>query len=544
MPKITIDNTAYEVPDGKTVLQVCLENDINVPYFCYHPKLSIAGNCRMCLVEVEGMNKPAISCNTFVREGMSVRTNSPEILDDRKSILEFILINHPLDCPICDQAGECDLQDQYFDHSAVPYRFREEKVKKPKAVELGDLVTLDDERCIVCTRCVRFCDEVAGVSELAVAERGDRATITTFNGQGMNNAYSLNTVDICPVGALTNRDFRFNKRAWYLENTKSICTGCATGCNIWLDHASDVVYRYRPRDNEAVNACWMCDEGRLSYKYINAADRIDAPYRRSGDGWEKLSLGTCKSVLQEMFTAVVPEKRGVVLSAQCSNEENFAWWWLASQRWAGAQIGSTARTYDNASHDEQLRHIDKNPNQKFLELLQVSEGIPEGVDLLFVLDTLTVAQIAALKASKPTYVVLLATNWGATPWSAHRWQPLAESGPVVAKGGGAETLEAIHAHQAPQGLDWVDLVLPLASFAEQRGTFTNAQGRVQRFVEAVHPKGEAASGWQLAKRVAAVEEIIWPWQDVMDLSAAIGPHVPACASVSIETVGDEGRVAS
>lgn len=508
MPKITIDDTIYDVSEGKTVLQVCLEQKINVPYFCYHPKLSIAGNCRMCLVQIEGQDKPAISCNIFVREGMVVRTNTPQILDDRKSVLEFILINHPLDCPICDQAGECDLQDQYFEHSAVPYRFREEKVRKPKAVPLGDLVVLDDERCIVCTRCVRFCDEVAGVSELAVAERGDKSTITTFQDRGMQNAYSLNTVDICPVGALTNRDFRFTKRAWCLSRSPSICSGCATGCNVWMDHEGGVIYRYRPRENEAVNQCWMCDEGRLSYKYINAADRITSPHVRDGGARRRVSWEDAETKLAAMLRAVPPHERGVVFSAQCTNEENEAWHALATQEWQTRSLFGTRRAYSNPSADALLRHADKNPNSAWLTQHQVTASYAGGTQLLFVLDTLRDTEIAALQARRPTSVVLLVTNWGTTPASALRWRPLPEIGPIVATGGGAALLESPSDVPLCDPYPWADLVLPLAPFAEQAGHFTNAKGMVQAFARALPPKGEAESAWQIARRVAAREPAI------------------------------------
>ena len=506
MPKITIDDKQYEVADGKTVLQVCLEHKISVPYFCYHPKLSIAGNCRMCLVQIEGQNKPAISCNTFVRDGMVVRTNTPQILDDRKSVLEFILINHPLDCPICDQAGECDLQDQYFEHSAVPYRFREEKVHKPKAVPLGDLVVLDDERCIVCTRCVRFCDEVAGVSELAVAERSDRSTITTFEDRGMKNAYSINTVDICPVGALTNRDFRFTKRAWFLSNTPSVCTGCATGCNVWMDHQGGVVYRYRPRENEAVNQCWMCDEGRLSYKYINAADRIESPHVRVNGAWQRTSWADAEHALRTALQAVPPKERVVVLSAQCSNEENQAWYELAKQ-WGTPHVVATQRVYEHPSEDQILRHADKNPNSMGLQQLGVTKQYAPGARLVFVLDTLSETEIRALQQQRPETVVVLATNWGTTPASAVRWRPLDEVGPIVAKGGGADMLATMHADASHDALAWADIVLPLATFAEQDAHFTNAKKMVQKSTAAFAPRGEAQPAWCIAQRVAALESV-------------------------------------
>lgn len=525
MAKINIDGNEYEIKDGQTVLQICLENNINVPFFCYHPNLPIDGNCRMCLVEVEGARKPVISCNERAREGMVVRTNTPTVLEDRKSVLEFILINHPLDCPICDQAGECDLQDQYFDHSASPYRFREEKVHKPKAVPLGDMVTLDDERCILCTRCIRFCDHVPKTHEIGIINRGDRSTITTFEGEPMNNAYSINTVDICPVGALTSTDFRFNKRVWFLNQTDSVCAGCATGCNISMDHEGGVVYRYKPRDNYDVNECWMCDEGRLSYKFINSPDRVQTPYFKvPNEGWVRNEdWSTALENVAHMMAQVPPAERGVVLSAQCSNEENFAWYWLAKEVWGTSHIFSTKREPENPSEDNVLRNKDKNPNSRGLADLGVSGTVNAGPRLLFVLDVLNADEIAALQESRPDGgVVLLGTNWGTHSFSA-RWLPLAEGKKLVAKGGLAETLDELHEQEIASGevYPWASVVLPLATFAEQSGTFTNAKGMVQNFKQAIKPKGLARTGWQIAASLAACEGKKLPWNSAEEILSAM-----------------------
>src|SRR3989338_5982125 len=240
--KIKIDGEEVEAQAGETILQVAQRENIYVPYFCYHKKLSIAGNCRMCLVQIEGQGKPVISCREPVREGISVHTNTPEVKQMQQGVLEFILKNHPLDCPICDQSGECDLQDHYFNASLFPSRLEDSKVHKPKWKPLGQRVTLDDERCIVCTRCIRFCQEIAGTDELTVTERGGKSTLTTYPGAELKNPYSICTVDVCPVGALTSTDFRFKKRVWFLKKTKSICTGCSTGCNVYVDWDDSIAY--------------------------------------------------------------------------------------------------------------------------------------------------------------------------------------------------------------------------------------------------------------------------------------------------------------
>src|SRR4051812_18942668 len=253
MPKMWIDGKEHEFQPGQTVLQVAHASGIDVPYFCYHPGLSIAGNCRMCLVEVEAppkpgapppapgtppvmIPKPDISCNMQAREGLKVHTQTSNVKRLRSGIMEFLLLNHPLDCPVCDQAGECWLQEYYMDYARHPSAMRDHRTEKPKAQVLGPQVILDAERCILCTRCIRFLDEVTGTSELTIVERGGHAQISLFPGQRLENLYSSNVVDICPVGALTHRDFRFKQRVWFLKSQSTICTGCSNGCNLNLDY--------------------------------------------------------------------------------------------------------------------------------------------------------------------------------------------------------------------------------------------------------------------------------------------------------------------
>ena len=232
MVKLTVDGTEVEVPKGTNLVEACKEAGVEVPHFCYHSHLSIAGNCRMCMVEVEGMRGLQIGCNTGANDGMVVKTTTDAVKETRAAVMEFLLVNHPIDCPVCDQAGECKLQIYYMEHdrreSVVEV---EDKVKKGKAIEVGPRVMLDQERCVACSRCVRFCDEITETGELRLLNRGDHTTISTFPGRELDNDYSVNTVDICPVGALTSRDFRFQARVWYLEHDDSVCPGCATGCN-------------------------------------------------------------------------------------------------------------------------------------------------------------------------------------------------------------------------------------------------------------------------------------------------------------------------
>lgn len=473
MVKIKIDNLELEVAEGTTVLQAALSNKIDIPYFCYHPKLSVAGNCRMCLVNIKGQNKPVISCRERVREGMEVDTKSSEVKKMQQGVLEFILLNHPLDCPICDQSGECDLQDHYFKFSKFPSRLEDKKVRKPKAKPLGPLVTLDDERCIVCTRCVRFCDEVAKTHELCVTKRGGHSELTTYPDKPLQNPYSLNTVDVCPVGALTSTDFRFKKRVWFLKTSPSICTGCATGCNVKVDWDDKIVYRYRPRQNELVNQCWMCDEGRLSYKFINFENRVLEPLIQKEGEWAGSSWG---EVLEKVGHVLKDTKSfSAVLSAQASSEENFSLYSFLKLLNKNITWIQTKKEVENPSHDDFLIDADKNPNSKFLQILShhlsFSNAFPKN-SLCFVLDDLTEKQKEALIDSKPLLVIWFASNL---------WEPS----------------------------KWADIVLPKPTFVEQEGTFVNRQKRVQRVSKAFEPRGDAKPVWWVFERLSKMLNKEW-----------------------------------
>src|SRR5262245_30997356 len=276
MPKITIDGRELEVGAQENLIDAAARIGVHIPHFCYHPGLSVDGNCRQCLVEVDGGAKLQIACNTPVKDGMKIRCDTPVVAEARRGVLEFLLLNHPIDCPICDQAGECRLQEYYMGHGLYDARRNVDKVHKPKVVNLGPLVMLDAERCVLCSRCVRFCTEVAGTEELYIKERGHQAEIATFPGQELTNPYSGNVVDICPVGALLSREFRFKSRVWWLKQADSVCSFCARGCNIRIDHHWNKVQRVVPRPNPDVNKFWMCDRGRSNFGWFND-DRLVEP---------------------------------------------------------------------------------------------------------------------------------------------------------------------------------------------------------------------------------------------------------------------------
>ncbi len=443
MTKLTIDGKEVEVPVGTTIIEAAKKIGKEIPHYCYHPKLSIAGNCRMCLVEVEKMAKPAISCQMTVTEGMVVHTDNDNVKALRKNVLEFILVNHPIDCPVCDQAGECKLQEYYMSHSLTESHMTETKVHKPKRVDLGKNVMLDAERCILCSRCIRFCDEISESKELCFSQRGDHETLTTFPGMKLDNPYSLNTVDLCPVGALTNKDFRFECRVWFLQETASVCTGCATGCNIRINHHDGKVYRYLPRENDAVNECWLCDEGRLSYPYINE-NRLFRPFVMEAGKKKFISPHIACELIAAKINQVGKQNVIWVGSAFESNENNAALKKFAQDNGA-TQIYYSENKINNAFSDDYLIKADKNPNRAGVEVLGfqpfASVGNLQGKLVLFINERGDA--VAKAKASGATCVVL-----------------------------------ASNEHES---LASADIVVPVFTFAEQKGSFTNDQKRVQKF---------------------------------------------------------------
>src|SRR5215467_1870965 len=342
MFNVQIDGVWHTFPKGTRVIEACEQVGVFVPRYCYHKKLSSPGNCRMCLIEmgfpklgpdrkpelgadgkpiVNWIPRPQISCAQDVSEGMAVRTNSPLVKECQRGVMEFLLINHPLDCPICDQAGECRLQEFSVDFGNSKSRFLENKVKKPKNVVLGPRVTLDDERCILCSRCIRFCQEVAHDDVLGFVDRGSYTVLTAHPGKRLENNYSLNTVDICPVGALTSTDFRFKMRVWFLKETKSICTSCATGCNTVIGSREDVIYRQTPRENNYVNSCWMCDYGRLNFKYLEAENRLLEPQIRLGEKLIQANWATAIAQAGLQLKQFSGHEIAIIASGRMTNEE-------------------------------------------------------------------------------------------------------------------------------------------------------------------------------------------------------------------------------
>ncbi len=307
---LTIDGKPVQVPKGTNLIEAAKTIGVEIPHYCYHPHLSVAGNCRMCQCSVKGQPKMTIACNTQVAEGMEVATHesSKDVADAQAATLEFILINHPLDCTVCDQAGHCKLQDYHFEYNARSSRFIEEKVHKIKALPLGPNVMLDGERCIMCTRCIRFCDEITKTSELGMLNRGDKSVIAVSPGRELDNELSGTVVDLCPVGALTHRQWRFNTRIWFTKQTESVCTGCSTGCNVKVAERDGNVVLVKARRNDNVNKEWLCDEGRYGFGRFLPARRVERVERRGG-GEASLAdaLGALKGTLKTLTVLASPD---------------------------------------------------------------------------------------------------------------------------------------------------------------------------------------------------------------------------------------------
>lgn len=381
MIDIIVDSQSYKVQNGSLLIDLLIKEKIKVPYFCYHESLGADGNCRMCMVEIEGQKRPQIACDTFIKPGMKVRSKGENIEKVRTDILELELINHPVDCPICDQAGECSLQEFYMDYGLHDSKISiSEKVKHSKHVDLGSNVMLDQERCVLCARCTRFTDKITHTHELGIIGRGDEAKVSTMPGRKLDNAYAMNVVDLCPVGALTSKDFRFAQRVWFLQTVDSICHGCAKGCNIYIDHnkikyQDDAIYRFRPRRNDNVNGFFICDAGRLSYKQLQE-NRLESPLLNG----EKITQMQAITEAKELI-AKHKENVSVVIDANLYTEEIEAI--LAFAKELNAKVCSPQEVYrDESFKDDMLRSSNRAANYKTIERLEIDTKEPGSSSLI------------------------------------------------------------------------------------------------------------------------------------------------------------------
>ena len=525
MPNLTIDGKQVEVPAGTTIIQAADKLGIDIPRYCYHPALPVSGNCRICMVEVEKQPKLQIACYTPVTDGMVVKTNSPKVLEVRKTVLEFLLVNHPVDCPVCDQAGECKLQDYYMQHGQYDSRLGDVKVKKEKkAFSIGPTVMLDQERCILCTRCVRFADNISKTSEFGVFNRGDHSQLDVYPGKQLDNNYSGNVVDICPVGALTDTDFRFKCRVWYLSKTKSVCPGCSMGCNITVEwdkmrphqHKKARVMRLKPRHNPEVNDYWICDKGRYNYRFIDE-NRIQHPQHKDNlIPWDQ-AIAALANTIKPLKDANRTDRIGVIASAQLTNEDLFVIRKFFKETLKGTLVDFKVPEKPGDS-DVFLVKADKNPNtagavnilQANGDVEQIVQKAKQGeIDLLYVFghDLVklfgkdTVEQIA----KKVKLFVYQGSNVNET---------------------------CVYAH----------LNLPSSVYAEKEGTFTNCQQKVQRIWPAFAPLAEAKGDWEILSMLSAKLGTAMMYHSSQEIFKDIATSIAPFAEMTYDKISDKGMV--
>ncbi len=512
MPKVTIDDRTFEVEAGTNLIDAGLEVGVHVPHYCYHPRLSVVGQCRMCLVEIEGNPKLQAACVTQVqKDGMVVHTRSERVQEAQDGMMEFFLINHPLDCPICDQAGECGLQDYSFKHGQAFSRYAyEDKRTYPgrERIPLGPNVLLNMNRCIQCTRCIRFTQEVSGTGELGFFNRGGRTEIGVFPGKELDNPLATNVVDICPVGALTSTRFRFAERVWYLDKEPSLCTGCDAGCNVTLEHRRGKIRRYKPRFNPEVNDYWMCDYGRASWEKYAQHPRLTAPRVRNDDGdleatgWQTALDRTAKALASRNAAGAV----AFLGSAYQTTEEAYLLAKVADyvgspHRAVPVDLGPE-RTIPNPQGGVTGREV--GPNRRGAELAGLVPGKPlEGTK-----GGMTVEDLFSERGAEDCAVLVVADS--AFGRGAH--EPT-----LVERLRKTETLIVLGWADTPLSLA-ADIALPVATHAETEGTFVNVQGRLQAFDRCFPAPGQSRPGVEvLADLLGRFDEA---WNEVTDAGTA------------------------
>ena len=504
MVNLTIEGRQVSVPEGTSILEAAKTAGVLIPHYCYHPSLPIPGVCRMCLVEVEKAPKLAPSCATSVAEGQIVHVHNERTLEARKGVLEFLLINHPLDCPICDQSGECELQDFTYQEGRADSRYRDPKRFNPVEDFGGDVLYVPN-RCILCTRCVRFMDDIAHDTVLNVSERGDRALIGKFEGKDLTHPWAANVIDLCPVGALLSKDFLNKARAWELDRAASICPNCTQGCNIMIETRDNSVARFKPRPNEDVNKFFMCDYGRMNYRWVNRQDRVETPMVRTAG---VLGAVEWETAIRAAAKAISGKPVHVAASAMLSNEALFLLSEIIEHN--GGRGVFRVATGEEAPlpgvEDLALRR-DRAGNVAGAEMLGYSrsasplDGLSDGDVLIIADDDLSGVDLD--NVSKASAVVVIGTA-------------------------------------LPKGLENPAVILPITNFAEEEGTFTNLRGRVQRFLQAKAAPGQARPSWlvlgDLLGALGAQEQFFLP----ADVFANLASTKPQFAGLSYATIGMRG----
>jgi NADH-quinone oxidoreductase subunit G len=536
MVNVQIDGTWHQFPKGTRMIEACRKAGTIVPHYCYHPKLSSPGNCRMCLVQMgmpprpapgqepqrddQGFEnigwipRPVIACANTVSENMGIRTSGDLVEKCREGVMEFLLINHPLDCPICDQAGECRLQEHSVEHGRGISRFVDMKVKKPKNVDIGPRIRLDDERCIMCSRCIRFMDEVAGDPVLGFTQRGTHTTLTVHPGRLLDSNYSLNTADICPVGALTSNDFRFQMRVWFLKETPTIDINCGTGTNITVWTRGNTVHRITPRQNDEVNSCWMPDSHRLNFHYIDSEGRFTEPLTKQGAQHGSVSWPEALKTAAAKLKDVSPGQIAIIASGRMTNEELFL------TRMLAGKLGTTqlALVPRFADADSLLVAADRNPNTTGARLILETE------DPFAKLDSIRDG------VRSGTIKTLLVFGEDLVSDAGFHFDDLAK----------LDFLLQSHLIANPTALA-AHLVLPSAAFAEKRGSMVNLSGRLQRLNRAVELPGQAHDDWEILRDLThALSGEKNEVHHIEDVFKSIAGAVPAFNGLTLSKIGHLG----
>src|SRR5262245_3131092 len=539
---LTIDGRQVTVEKGKTVLQAAIENGISVPYYCYHPGIGIDGSCRVCIVKIEKMPKLQTSCSTVCADKMVVSTRTPDVVEARAGVFEFLLINHPLDCPVCDKGGECPLQDFSYqfgrDQSRMEFPRREFDGDGVKAdVDFGPTLMLNRNRCILCTRCVRFMREVDGDAQINIIDRGYGSEIATFQEEGVHSILSGNLMDVCPVGAITTRDYRFKSRPWDNPNAAdTICTLCDKGCNVtaWIKAKPEWakgsrLIRFTPRFNPAVNGYWMCDIGRFEYHWIEGDDRLRRPLERKGTGdaatLEPVSWRELNAKLLERLSAAGrsnPDGVRFLPSAHASHEEFFLFLRLTEELLGDIKGVSVVWRYR-----EKPQPADSKFKVPPVDAPNVSGARIFGFVHGRVGDPVREADLSALRKDVEAGHVSALYVF--------------ESGPEGSLGGIEWIVRARQRGTLPllivQGVLMTELaraadfVLPGASYVEKEASYTNGQGRLQGTARAISPPGEALEDWLILVNLATAAGLTFDYTSAGHVRADIAARFPGVAAL-------------
>ncbi len=520
MPTLKIDGQEITVEPGTSVLQAAKKLGIEIPHYCYHPALSIAGSCRMCLVEIEGHRKLETSCSTIAGDGMVVHTDTPKVKEARKDVLEFLLINHPLDCPVCDKAGECYLQDYDYQYGSAHSRFRKEDKRVRPNKELGGNIHHVQNRCILCTRCVRFYRDVVGEELLFVENRGYHSEISVLPGKELNTKMDGNITEICPVGALLDKDFMYQARVWHLDHTKSVCPGCSAGCNLDVQTQKNKIYRIRSRENQDVNQYWICDDGRYIFHKYEDLPRIEAPLKRAGEKLNPTSWEEALSIVHDRLALIKKSDGakviGAVGSAFASNEENYL-----VKKLFGEEVGTDklfVSIPEPEGEDMTFKsgftiRADKSPNRK-------------GAELIF--GTLKTDFWKAIQKGeiKALYILNGDLNLKLTEEQKNILKKL-------------EFL-VVQDFFMSDLAKMANVVLPGAVVFEKDGTFTNHAGRVQRFSKALELPGTAKQDWDTLLQLGKKFNPGWAMLSASDVMNDLASNVKAFEGISYFKLGDQG----